>query len=137
MTSKMDILRKHWPPLLPALAHLLLPRAWLEGTVSSRCLSPTQKLLFSKMAMKDVFLTVTPPPALDTHTHQGPRLGRRVSQHPPLCPSISHGFGPSWEAVMQSHHRRALSGWSYQLSLCSHLQSRSYWSCDSSVKYIL
>ena len=93
MTSKMDILGKHWPPLRPALAHLLLPRAWVEGTVSSRCLSPTQKLLFSKTAMKDVFLTVTPSPS-PAHPHApGPQAG--PARQPAPTP-VSQRFPRLW-----------------------------------------
>lgn len=96
----MDILRKHWPPLLSALAHLLLPRAWVEGTVSGRCLSPTLKLLFSKTAMKDVFLTLTPAPQpwSPTCARAPGWAGVSASAHP-CVPVFPTALGPAGEAV--------------------------------------
>ena len=100
MSRKTDILRKHRPPLLCALAYRLLPRAWGEGPVSGSSLPPTQKLLLSETAVKDVFLTVNPRPQPWTHTcTRAPGWAGVSARAHPCVPAFPMALGPAGEAV--------------------------------------
>lgn len=98
----MDILRKHWPPLLRALAHLLLPRAWGEGPVSGS--SPHHsEAAAQRDSSEGCVLNCDPPaprPQPWTHTcARAPGWASASARAHPSVPAFPMALGTAGEAV--------------------------------------